>query len=84
MGNTGPSINPGLFNAQITWTPNDIGRENTFDIKFINSGSEIGQDIMYDIMIFDNGNHLAESHREDQRNIPKNMYFQKKDFTRSR
>jgi hypothetical protein len=81
VGNTGPSINPGLFKAQITWTPNDIGRENTFDIKFINSssGDEL-QDIMYDIMIFDNGNHLAESHREDQRNSTQKYLFPEEGF----
>jgi hypothetical protein len=81
VGNAGSSINPGLFNAQITWTPNDIGRENTFDIKFINSssGDEL-QDIKYDIMIFDNGNHLAESHRADQRNSTQKYVFPEEGF----
>jgi hypothetical protein len=81
VGNAGSSINPGLFNAQITWTPNDIGRENTFDIKFINSSSgDQLQDIKYDIMIFDNGNHLAESHRMDQLNSTQKYVFPEEGF----
>jgi hypothetical protein len=81
VGNAGPSIKPGLFNAQIKWTPNDIGRENTFDIKFINSssGDEL-RDIKYDIMIFDNGNHLAETHRADQRNNTQKYVFPEEGF----
>jgi hypothetical protein len=80
-GDTNPPINQGIFNAQITWTPNDIGKENTFDIKFINtsSGGEL-QDIKYDIMIFEDGNHLAETHRADQRNNTQKYVFPEEGF----
>jgi hypothetical protein len=60
-GNRSPPINQSIFNAQIKWMPNDISKENTFNIKFINVSSRIElQDIKYDIMIFEDGNHLAE------------------------
>ena len=78
---TNPPINQGIFNAQIAWTPNDIGKENTFNIKFINtsSGGEL-QDIKYDIMIFEDGNHLAETHRADQRNNTQKYVFPEEGF----
>jgi hypothetical protein len=80
-GDTSPPINQSIFNAQITWTPNDIGKENTFNIKFINtsSGSEL-QDIKYDIMIFEDGNHLAETHRVDQLNNTQKYVFPEEGF----
>jgi hypothetical protein len=80
-GDTSPPINQGIFNAQITWTPNDIGKENTFNIKFINtsSGGEL-QDIKYDIMFFEDGNHLAETHRADQRNNTQKYVFPEEGF----
>jgi hypothetical protein len=76
-----PQINQGIFNARITWTPNDVGKENMFDIKFINtsSGSEL-QDIKYDIMIFEDGDHLAETHRADQRNGTQKYIFPEEGF----
>jgi hypothetical protein len=80
-GETSPPINQSIFNAQIAWTPNDIGKENTFNIKFINasSGSEL-QDIKYDIMIFEDGNHLAETHRADQLNNTQKYVFPEEGF----
>jgi hypothetical protein len=80
-GETSPPINQSLFNAQITWTPNDIGKENTFNIKFINtsSGNEL-QDIKYDIMIFEGGNHLAETHRANQLNNTQKYVFPEEGF----
>lgn len=80
-GDTTPAINQSIFNAQITWTPNDIGKENTFNIKFINtsSGGEL-QDIKYDIMIFEDGNHLAETHRADQLNNTQKYVFPEEGF----
>jgi hypothetical protein len=78
---TSPTNNQDIFNAQIKWTPNDIGKENTFDIKFIDtsSGGEL-QDIKYDIMIFEDGNHLAETHRADQLNGTQKFVFPEKGF----
>jgi hypothetical protein len=80
-GDTSPPDNQSIFNAQITWTPNDIGKENTFNIKFINasSGSEL-QDIKYDIMIFENGYHLAETHRANQLNNTQKYVFPEEGF----
>jgi hypothetical protein len=80
-GNTSPPTNQIIFNAQITWTPNDIGKENTFNIKFINtsSGGEL-QDIKYDIMIFEDGNHLAETHRTEQLNNIQKYVFPEEGF----
>ena len=80
-GDTTPAINQSIFNAQITWTPNDIGKENTFNIKFINtsSGSEL-KDIKFDIMIFEDGNHLAETHRADQLNNTQKYVFPEEGF----
>jgi hypothetical protein len=80
-GDTRPLINQSIFNAQITWTPNDIGKENTFNIKFINtsSGGEL-QDIKYDIMIFEDDNHLAETHRADQLNNTQKYVFPEEGF----
>jgi hypothetical protein len=79
-GEASPPINQGIFNAQITWTPNDIGKENTFNIKFINSSGGELQDIKYDIMIFEDGNHLAETHRADQRNNTQKYVFPEEGF----
>jgi hypothetical protein len=80
-GGASPSFNEGMFNAQITWTPNDVGKENTFNIRFINtsSGREL-QDIKYDIMIFEDGNHLAETHRADQLNGTQKYVFPEEGF----
>jgi hypothetical protein len=80
-GDTSPPINQGKINAQITWIPDDVGKENTFNIIFINtsSGGEL-QDIKYDIMIFEDGNHLAETHRADQRNNTQKYVFPEEGF----
>lgn len=80
-GDTSPPINQSTFNARIKWTPNDIGKENTFNIKFINtsSGGEL-QDTKYDIMLFGDGNHLAETHRADQLNNTQKYVFPEEGF----
>jgi len=55
----------GTFRVEITWTPNNIGSPNTFDIHFIDpdTGSEI-EDIKYDISIYSGDR--AEIRRLDQ------------------
>jgi hypothetical protein len=57
----------GKFKVQVNWTSNDIGQDNTFDLKFIDatSGDEISNS-KYSIMLFKGEEHLNESHREDQ------------------
>jgi hypothetical protein len=46
----------GTFRVEIIWTPNDIGRANTFEIRFIDpdTDSEI-EDVKYDISIYRDG-----------------------------
>jgi hypothetical protein len=69
------------FKAQISWTPNAIGSENTFGIKFLNSSSgEELQDVMYDVMLFNEGNHLSESHRSDQQAASQRYIFPEPGF----
>jgi hypothetical protein len=43
----------GTFRVELIWTPNDIGRVNTFEIHFVDpdTGIEI-EDIKYDISIY--------------------------------
>ena len=43
--------NDGAFKVMVDWRSNDINKENTFNITFINSNSrEQIEDIVYDIM----------------------------------
>ncbi len=57
----------GNFNVKVNWTSNDIGAENTFDLKFFDaaSGNEISNPT-YSVMLFKGQEHLDDSHREDQ------------------
>lgn len=74
-------LNQSSFKAQISWTPNAIGSENTFGIKFLNSSSgEELQDVMYDVMLFNEGNHLSESHRSDQQAVSQKYTFPEPGF----
>jgi hypothetical protein len=43
----------GTFRVEITWTPDDIGSANVFDIRFIEpeTGEEV-EDIVYDFSIY--------------------------------
>jgi hypothetical protein len=75
------ALNQSSFKAQIEWTPNAIGSENTFNIKFLNtsSGEEI-QDVKYDIMLFNEGNHLSETHRSEQQASSQKYIFPEQGF----
>jgi hypothetical protein len=55
----------GTFLVEMTWTPEDIGRKNAFDIRFIEpeTGEEI-EDVLYDISIHRGGD--REILRRDQ------------------
>lgn len=55
----------GTFMVEITWTPDDIGSANAFDIRFVEpeTGEEI-EDIIYDISIYSGGD--REILRRDQ------------------
>jgi hypothetical protein len=57
----------GAFQVMVDWKSNNINKENTFNLTFINSNSsEQIEDITYDIMLFKDDQHIAESHRSDQ------------------
>jgi hypothetical protein len=75
------ALNQSSFKAQIEWTPNAIGSENSFNIKFLNtsSGKEI-QDVKYDIMLFNEGNHLSETHRSEQQASSQKYIFPEQGF----
>lgn len=55
----------GTFTVEITWTPDDVGSANAFDIRFIEpeTGEEI-EDVIYDISIYGGGD--REILRRDQ------------------
>ncbi|MDQ3838139.1 MAG: hypothetical protein M3297_02610 [Thermoproteota archaeon] len=73
--------NQSSFRAQISWTPNAIGSENTFGIKFLNSSSgEELQNIAYDVMMFNEGNHLSETHRLNQQAASQKYIFAEPGF----
>lgn len=57
----------GTFRIEILWTPNDIGRSNTFEIHFIDPGTGIEiEEIKYDFSITNNSDKKPEIHRLDQ------------------
>jgi predicted secreted protein with PEFG-CTERM motif len=59
--------NDGAFKVIVDWKPNNTGKENTFDLTFIDSNSGVQiEDVAYDIMLFKDDQHITESHRADQ------------------
>ena len=59
--------NDGAFKVMVDWRSNNINKENTFNLTFINSNSsEQIEDIVYDIMLFKDDQHITESHRTAQ------------------
>jgi hypothetical protein len=59
--------NDGAFKLMGDWRSNNINKENTFNLTFINSNSsEQIEDITYDIMLFKDDQHITESHRSKQ------------------
>jgi hypothetical protein len=58
----------GAFKVMIDWKKNDnINKENTFDLTFIESKSGVHiENIIYDIMLFKDDKHITESHRSAQ------------------
>jgi hypothetical protein len=59
--------NDGAFTVMVDWKSNDINKENTFNLTFINSNSsEQIEDTTYDIMLFKDDQHITESHRSAQ------------------
>ena len=66
----------GTFSIEITWTQNDIGRANSFDIRFIEpeTQKEI-EDVIYDFSIY-NDDH-REILRRGQSNTHQEFTFEK-------
>ena len=59
--------NDGAYKVMVDWRSNNINKENTFNLTFINSNSsEQIEDIVYDIMLFKDDQHITESHRSAQ------------------
>ena len=59
--------NDGAFTVMVDWKSNNINKENTFNLTFINTNSsEQIEDISYDIMLFKDDQHITESHRSAQ------------------
>jgi hypothetical protein len=59
--------NDGAFRVMVDWKSNNINKENTFNLTFINTNSsEQIEDISYDIMLFNDDQHITESHRSAQ------------------
>lgn len=57
----------GVFKVMVDWKRNNINKENTFDLTFIESKSGVHiENIIYDIMLFKDEKHLTESHRSSQ------------------
>jgi hypothetical protein len=64
----------GAFLVEITWTLDDIGRANTFDIRFIEPETEREiEDVKYDIAIY-NGD-TREIQRTDQDSLQQKFSF---------
>lgn len=57
----------GTFLIEILWMPADIGRENTFTIRFLDSetGREV-EDITYDLLVFRDGEQSPDVRRTGQ------------------
>lgn len=66
----------GTFTVEITWTPDDIGNANAFDIRFIEpeTGEEI-EDVIYDISIYSGSD--REILRRDQTATRQEFTFDK-------
>ena len=65
----------GTFRVELMWTPNDIGRVNTFEIHFVDpdTGIEI-EDIKYDLSIYRDDS--AEIQRLDQVSTFQEIFFE--------
>jgi hypothetical protein len=65
----------GTFRVELVWTPNDIGRVNTFEIHFVDPDTDIEiEDIKYDISIYRDDS--AEIQRLDQVSTFQEIFFE--------
>jgi hypothetical protein len=66
----------GTFRVELMWTPNDIGRVNTFEIHFVDPDTDIEiEDIKYDISIYRDDN-SPEIQRLDQVSTFQEIFFE--------
>ena len=75
----------GNFKVQVNWTPNDIGKENIFDLRF--SDAKTGDELSnpnYSIMLFKGEQHLDKTHRENQTAARQTYVFDEPDSYRLR
>ena len=57
----------GVFKVMVDWNRNNINKENTFDLTFLESKSGVHiENVLYDIMLFKDDKHITESHRSSQ------------------
>ena len=57
----------GVFKVMVDWKRNNINKENTFDLTFLESKSGVHiENVLYDIMLFKDDKHITESHRSSQ------------------
>lgn len=57
----------GVFKVMVDWKRNNINKENTFDLTFLESKSGVHiENVIYDIMLFKDDKHITESHRSSQ------------------
>jgi hypothetical protein len=57
----------GVFKVMVDWNRNNINKENTFDLTFLESKSGVHiENVIYDIMLFKDDKHITESHRSSQ------------------
>jgi hypothetical protein len=67
----------GTFKVELIWTPDDIGKANTFEIHFVDpdTGIEI-EDIKYDFSIYRDDNNSPEIQRLDQVSTFQEVFFE--------
>jgi hypothetical protein len=57
----------GKYDVEIGWMPNDIGQDNSFNLRFFDAENQTEiSGATYSIMLFRGDRHLAESHRDQQ------------------
>lgn len=66
----------GNFKVQINWTSTDIGSENTFAIRIMDTDGQPLSGAAYDVMLFKGDQHLNETHRSGQIAALQNYTFQ--------
>lgn len=67
----------GTFRVEVTWTPADIGADNTFGIRIIEPETNIElEDIRYDILLSRGDNTVQQLRRIDQTSLQQKFRFE--------